>query len=450
MKRGRFYYDQDRPLKAFDFVVDMVGNNDEANAFLECVPPRYNETVLGGSSLFVVPLGPQISVYRITGEIRIDDNTAEAINVSDHDVQGAFALIVDHQHPPDLNFERPPWFQVFHNFTNGGHYGAYDYTSNEINLRYSERFEVLHFEKLLVGTTAEFFSTKMPFSATDNYDQSAENYCGFFNWRRPIYSPVQGNGDIPEDDPLFEPWRHPASKMIKRINAEPINFGMPGEIVRQEIAKGPLRYPQNDGTSVSEVGFVVEMPGARTAEWDERLKHVVGIRHPNTVETGGTLGGFKVEDRYEIPSPYIPLDPVQNVGHFDGQLFGVATIGNSRHIIERDRMWFVQDQVQLAPPVTHVENAIHKQGLGFKMEAEYYPSSVRRLVGHEDTFKDIDIDCSENPIVLKLLQDKDPAQNINIYTPRIWAGLITNGTAGRYQDGMLLRVRLRFWYRDIE
>lgn len=453
MKRGRWEYDQQKPLRAFDFSFYSYVPNDNDNAFQLIQIPDFDDWNLYPSNPlapWTFPQGQSISVYRITGEVRIDDNSSEGWNVSDHDVFGVCALVLDHKHPfNEVQYTIPKYDDVF---ASADEYGAIRpffrrVTSTEINLQNADRYEVLFAEKLLLGPIVEQFDTKMPFNGTtDTYDQSSENYCGFFNWRRPIYS-APNNGSIPGEDPLFEPWRHPASKLIKRYNCEPINFGMPKEIVNYNEAKGPLRPILNPGNAVSEVDECEETSTTGTQD-ASRPKHGVGIRHPIILEagSGGTQSQFLVDGEYPIPAPWFPVLG-NNEYHFDGSLFGVATIGQSKLVIARDRgsTGNPTDQAQLVPVVTHVENSIHKQGLGMKIAATTQLNASKRMVGHDHDFKTIDIDCSDNPFILK----QNRRAGSNAYTNRLLFGVRSDSTAGRYVDGIVLRVSLRFWYTDV-
>lgn len=454
MKRGRWEYDQRKPLKAFDFSFYSYVPNDNDNAFQLVQIPDFDDWNLYPSNPlapWTFPQGQSISVYRITGEVRIDDNSSEGWNISDHDVFGVCALVLDHKHPfNEVQYIIPKFDDVFATADTTGAIRPFfrRVTSTEINLQNADRYEVLFAEKLLLGPIVEQFDTKMPFDGTtDNYDQSAENYCGFFNWRRPIYS-APANGSIPTTDPLFEPWRQPASKLVKRFTAEPINFGMPFEDVNLLTAKGPLRVAQPADTSVYEVGFAIEATNA-ASQTVERLNHCVGIRHPIILEagTGGTQSGYDVVTTRQIPSPWIAGDPFNDAGHYDGQLFGVATLGQSSHVIARDRADTDNplDQVQLVPPVTHVENTIHKQGLGLKIAATTQLNSSKRMVGHDHDFKTIDIDCSDNPFILK----QNRRAGNTAYTNRLLFGARSDSVGGRFVDGIVLRVSLRFWYSEV-
>lgn len=451
MKRGRWEYDRPKPLKAFDFTYFDAVPNDNTDAF-DLIPiPDFDDSSTGVLGPWTIPEGRSISVYRITGEVRIDDNSTQGWNVSDHDVFGVCSLVVDHLNPFNaVQYFEPKYDDVFMMSDVSGVPTVFGrrVTSTEINLQNADRYEVLFAHKLLLGPIVESFNTKMQFNGeTDNYDQGSEDYCGFFNWRRPIYS-APANGSIPTTDPLFEPWRQPASKLVKRFSAEPINFGMPFEDVNLLTAKGPLRVAQPADTSVYEVGFAIEATNA-ASQTVERLNHCVGIRHPIILEagTGGTQSGYDVVTTRQIPSPWIAGDPFNDAGHYDGQLFGVATLGQSSHVIARDRADTDNplDQVQLVPPVTHVENTIHKQGLGLKIAATTQLNASKRMVDHDHDFKTIDIDCSENPLILNRV-----SRNGNhAFTSRLYFGRRSDSVGGRYVDGMVLRVALRFWYEDL-
>lgn len=452
MKRGRWEYDRAKPLKAFDFRFFDNVPNDNDNAFQLIEIPDFDDASVSTGPLvpWTFPLGRSISVYRITGEVRIDDNSAQGWNVSDHDVFGVCALVLDHKYPfNSVQYIMPKYDDVFALSDTEGAIRPYGtrVTSTEINLQNADRYEVLFAEKLLLGPIVEQFDTKMPFNGTtDNYDQSSEDYCGFFNWRRPVYV-APNNGSIPEDDTLFEPWRHPGSKLIKRINAEPINFGMPLETVNMQVAKGPLRFNAATGVGVGEIGFAIERSFEDTPSHN-RLTHAVGIRHPILLEagTGGTQSGYNVSVARQIPSPWVAGDPLNDAGHYDGQIFGVATLGQSQHVIDRDfPPAFSGDQTQKVPMVTHVENVLHKQGLGMKIAATTQLNASKRMVGHEHDFKSIDIDCTDNPIVLMQLT----RAGSNAFSNRLLFGIRSDSAEGRYKDGMVLRVALRFWYEDI-
>lgn len=450
MKRGRWEYDRAKPLKAFDWIYYDAVANDNDNAFDLIEMPDFDDSTPGVLGPWTLPEGRSISVYRITGEVRIDDNSAQGWNVSDHDVFGTCSLIVDHKNPFNaVQYFTPKYDDVFMLSNESGAPRVFGnrVTSTEINLQNADRYEVLFAHKLLLGPIVESFNTKMPFNgATDNYDQSSEDYCGFFNWRRPIYYPAAGNGSISAEDPLFEPWRHPASKLIKRYNAEPINFGVPTDLVNLQVAKGPLRPQLAANSIVPEVGEYQETSFSGNQQ-GARAHHCVGLRHPNLIEAGGTLGGFLCDSVYEVPAPYLPVEPGQTAGHFDGQIFGVATLGQSKHVIllDRDETTNPNDQAQLAPMVTHVENVIHKQGLGMRIAATTQLNASKRMVDHDHDFKTIDIDCSDNPLILNRV-----SRNGNhAFTSRLYFGRRSDSVGGRYVDGMVLRVALRFWYEDL-